>query len=39
MPQVQATAWVPLVPEEAFAVSQTTGELRLSWIRSSEPNT
>ena len=31
MPQVVATAWVPVAPEVAFAVSQTTGELRLSW--------
>ncbi|MFV0457332.1 MAG: SRPBCC family protein [Actinomycetales bacterium] len=31
MPQVQSTAWVPLPPTEAFAVSQTTGALRLQW--------
>lgn len=31
MPQVSAEAWVPVVPEAAFAVSQTTGELRLRW--------
>ncbi len=31
MPQVSAEAWVPLPPEQAFAVSQTTGELRLRW--------
>lgn len=31
MPQVTAEAWVPVPPETAFAVSQTTGELRLSW--------
>lgn len=31
MPQVSAEAWVPVAPEAAFAVSQTTGELRLRW--------
>lgn len=31
MPQVTAEAWVPVDPETAFAVSQTTGELRLRW--------
>lgn len=31
MPQVSAEVWVALAPAEAFAVSQTTGELRLSW--------
>jgi hypothetical protein len=31
MPQVHATCWVPVSPDVAFAVSQTTGELRLSW--------
>ena len=31
MPQVTAEAWVPVPPDTAFAVSQTTGELRLSW--------
>lgn len=31
MPRVSAEAWVPLPPEHAFAVSQTTGELRLRW--------
>lgn len=31
MPQVSAEAWVPLPPAQAFAVSQTTGELRLRW--------
>ena len=31
MPQVTATAHVPVDPATAFAVSQTTGELRLSW--------
>ncbi|UAL30030.1 SRPBCC family protein [Nocardioides rotundus] len=31
MPQVTAQAWVPVPPETAFAVSQTTGELRLRW--------
>ena len=31
MPQVTAEAWVPVEPDTAFAVSQTTGELRLSW--------
>lgn len=31
MPQVSAEAWVPIPPEQAFAVSQTTGELRLRW--------
>lgn len=31
MPQVVAEGWVPVVPEVAFAVSQTTGELRLRW--------
>lgn len=31
MPQVSAETWVPVSPEVAFAVSQTTGELRLRW--------
>ncbi|MET1058419.1 MAG: SRPBCC family protein [Nocardioides sp.] len=31
MPQVTAEAHVPVDPATAFAVSQTTGELRLSW--------
>ena len=31
MPQVTAEAWVPLPPDAAFAVSQTTGEVRLRW--------
>ena len=31
MPQVRADAWVPVPPATAFAVSQTTGELRLRW--------
>jgi len=31
MPQVTADAWVPVPPDVAFAVSQTTGELRLRW--------
>lgn len=31
MPQVVARTWVPVDPETAFAVSQTTGELRLQW--------
>ncbi|MDN5896153.1 MAG: SRPBCC family protein [Nocardioides sp.] len=31
MPQVSARAIVPVSPETAFAVSQTTGELRLRW--------
>ena len=31
MPQVTAEAHVPVDPATAFAVSQTTGELRLRW--------
>src|SRR5690349_8238312 len=31
MPQVMAQAWVPVPTELAFAVSQTTGEVRLGW--------
>ncbi|WP_343036761.1 hypothetical protein [Flexivirga aerilata] len=31
MPQVTADAWVPVTPDVAFAVSQTTGEVRLRW--------
>ncbi|MEO7351833.1 MAG: SRPBCC family protein [Marmoricola sp.] len=31
MPQVTADCWVPVPPATAFAVSQTTGELRLLW--------
>lgn len=31
MPQVTAQVWVPLDPEAAFAVSQTTGDVRLRW--------
>lgn len=33
MPQVVATQWVPVPPDVAFAVSQTTGETRLRWDR------
>ena len=31
MPQVTSDTWVPVPPETAFAVSQTTGEVRLRW--------
>lgn len=31
MPQVTSETWVPVVPDLAFAVSQTTGEVRLRW--------
>lgn len=31
MPQISVTAHVPCDPELAFAVSQTTGEVRLRW--------
>jgi hypothetical protein len=31
MPQVTSDTWVPVAPATAFAVSQTTGELRLRW--------
>jgi hypothetical protein len=31
VPQVVAQVWVPVPPEVAFAVSQTTGEARLAW--------
>ncbi|WP_142004084.1 SRPBCC family protein [Barrientosiimonas humi] len=31
MPQVVASTWVPVSPAVAFAVSQTTGDVRLSW--------
>lgn len=31
MPQVSADVHVPVTPEVAFAVSQTTGETRLRW--------
>jgi hypothetical protein len=31
MPQVTAEQWVPVEPAVAFAVSQTTGELRQRW--------
>jgi Polyketide cyclase / dehydrase and lipid transport len=31
VPQVVARAWVPVPPEVAFAVSQTTGSTRLRW--------
>ncbi|MEZ5096444.1 MAG: hypothetical protein R2731_10180 [Nocardioides sp.] len=31
MPQVTATMWVPVPPDTAFAVSQTTGDVRLRW--------
>lgn len=33
MPQVVASTWVPVPPETAFAVAQTTGETRLRWDR------
>ncbi|WP_344198446.1 SRPBCC family protein [Aeromicrobium alkaliterrae] len=33
MPQVVARTWVPVAPEVAFAVSQTTGETRRRWDR------
>ena len=38
MPQVIAEVWIPVDPLLAFAVSQTTGEARLRWIRSSDGN-
>lgn len=31
MPQVVSESWVPVPPATAFAVSQTTGEVRLRW--------
>lgn len=31
MPVVEASVWVPVTPDEAFAVSQTTGSLRRRW--------
>jgi hypothetical protein len=31
MPQVTSDAWVPVRPDLAFAVSQTTGQVRLRW--------
>ncbi|MCW2794057.1 MAG: putative cyclase/dehyrase [Nocardioides sp.] len=31
MPQVTAETWVPVATQTAFAVSQTTGEVRLRW--------
>lgn len=31
MPQVTAETWVAVRPDVAFAVSQTTGEVRLRW--------
>jgi hypothetical protein len=31
MPQVTSQTWVPVAPDTAFAVSQTTGEVRLRW--------
>lgn len=31
MPQVTASTFVPVPPDTAFAVSQTTGEVRLAW--------
>lgn len=31
MPQVRADVWVPVSSDTAFAVSQTTGEVRLRW--------
>ena len=31
MPQVTCDVWVPVPPETAFAVSQTTGPIRLRW--------
>ena len=31
MPQVSAEIWVPVGPEDAFAVAQTTGEVRRGW--------
>lgn len=31
MPQVEAEVIVPVSPQVAFAVSQTTGEVRLAW--------
>ncbi|WP_446663808.1 SRPBCC family protein [Flexivirga sp. B27] len=31
MPQVSAEVWVPVDVDTAFAVSQTTGEVRLRW--------
>ena len=31
MPQVTSDAWVPVSPDVAFAVSQTTGQVRLRW--------
>jgi len=31
MPQVSVSRWVPVTPDQAFAVSQTTGATRLRW--------
>ncbi len=31
MPVVEASVWVPVPPDEAFAVSQTTGAVRRRW--------
>ena len=31
MPQVTAEVWIPLSPQDAFVVSQSTGDLRLQW--------
>lgn len=31
MPQVSAEVWIPVTPDTAFAVSQTTGAVRLRW--------
>lgn len=31
MPQVSAEVWIPVSVDVAFAVSQTTGEVRLRW--------
>jgi len=33
VPQVVADTWAPVTPGTAFAVSQTTGEVRLRWDR------
>lgn len=31
MPQIKHEVYVPVPPDVAFAVSQTTGEVRLRW--------